>query len=152
MSEADSACELPAGPPTGAAGSRVLRFRRDFRWEGVPVAEYKQAGEHWRGVARMVLVGDAGERTTFHVRYFEVAPGGFTSLEEHAHEHAVVVLRGHGQVRLGDVVHDLGFGDTVYVAPREAHQFRNASATEPFGFLCVVDAQRDRPVVKPDNV
>ena len=38
------------------------------------------------------------------------------------------------------------FGDAVYVAPDEVHQFRNPSATEPFGFLCVVDAERDRPV------
>jgi ribulose-bisphosphate carboxylase large chain len=57
----------------------------------------------------------------------------------------VVVLRGRGQVQLGGAVHDLAFGDTVYVAPHEVHQFRNASA-EPFGFLCVVDAERDRPV------
>jgi hypothetical protein len=31
------------------------------------------------------------------------------------------------------------------VAPHEAHQFRNPSATAPFGFLCAVDAVRDRP-------
>jgi ribulose-bisphosphate carboxylase large chain len=95
-----------------------------------------------------VLVGKAGEGTAFHVRYFEIAPGGFSSLEEHGHEHAVVVLRGRGQVQLGEMVHDLGFGDTVYVAPHEVHQFRNPSPDEPFGFLCMVDAQRDRPVVK----
>jgi ribulose-bisphosphate carboxylase large chain len=122
---------------------------RPFTWQGVPVAEYKQAAEHWRGVARTVLVGEGGEGTSFHVRYFEIAPGGFSSLERHAHEHAVVVLRGRGQVRLGEVVHDLGFGDTVYVAPHEAHQFRNPSASEPFGFLCMVDAHRDRPMPVP---
>ena len=43
--------------------------------------------------------------------------------------------------------HEVGFGDTVYVAPHEVHQLRNASATEPFGFLCMVDAERDRPTV-----
>jgi ribulose-bisphosphate carboxylase large chain len=131
-----------------AAGSRVLRFRPDFQWQGIPVAPYKEAGDHWRGVRRTVLVGQAGERTAFQVRYFEIAPGGYSSLEEHEHEHAVVVLRGRGEVRLGEAVHDLGFGDTVYVAPREVHQFRNPSAAEPFGFLCVVDAERDRPRVK----
>jgi ribulose-bisphosphate carboxylase large chain len=109
------------------------------------VDEYKQAAEHWQGVARMVLVGGHGEKTRFQVRYFEIAPGGFSSLERHVHEHAVVVLRGRGQVRLGDAVHELNFGDTVYVAPNAPHQFRNPSAAEPFGFLCVVDAERDRP-------
>jgi quercetin dioxygenase-like cupin family protein len=63
----------------------------------------------------------------------------------------VVVLRGRGQVRLGGQSHEIGFGDTVYVAPREIHQFRNLSADEPFGFLCVVDAQRDQPVLRTEG-
>ena len=37
-------------------------------------------------------------------------------------------------------------GDTVYVGPHEVHQLHNPSATEPFGFLCLVDAERDAPV------
>jgi len=32
------------------------------------------------------------------------------------------------------------------VAPEEVHQLRNP-ADEPFGFLCIVDHERDRPVV-----
>jgi quercetin dioxygenase-like cupin family protein len=95
----------------------------------------------------MALVGEGGESTRFHVRYFEIAPGGFTSLERHQHEHVVVVLRGRGHVQLGGQVHVVGYGDTVYVAPQESHQFRNASADEPFGFLCIVDAERDGPVL-----
>jgi ribulose-bisphosphate carboxylase large chain len=98
----------------------------------------------------MPLVGGQGETTAFHVRYFEIAPGGFTSLEEHGHEHVVLVLRGRGQVRLGGAAAELSFGDLVYVAPRESHQFWNDSA-EPFGFLCIVDAVRDRPVVLQDD-
>jgi ribulose-bisphosphate carboxylase large chain len=148
MNKPTGSCELPAPSFASVSGSRVLRFQPDFHWQGVPVAEYKQAGDHWCGVKRSVLVGDAGEGTSFHLRYFEVAPGGFTSLEEHAHEHAVVVMRGQGQVQLGEAVYALNFGDMVYVAPREVHQFRNLSATQPFGFLCVVDARRDRPLVK----
>jgi quercetin dioxygenase-like cupin family protein len=50
-------------------------------------------------------------------------------------------------VQLGETVHELAAGDLVYVAPDEPHQFRNPSATEPLGFLCIVDAQRDRPVL-----
>jgi ribulose-bisphosphate carboxylase large chain len=37
------------------------------------------------------------------------------------------------------------YGDVAYVAPNEPHQFR-ARGDEPFGFFCVVDADRDRPV------
>lgn len=149
MHPVESSCEITARPTAPApAGSRVLRLGPDFRWQGVEVAEYKESAEHHRGVTRMALVGARGEAAAFHVRYFEIAPGGFSSLEHHRHEHAVVVLRGRGQVQLGDAVHELGFGDTVYVAPGEIHQFRNPHG-EPFGFLCVVDAQRDRPVILP---
>jgi quercetin dioxygenase-like cupin family protein len=146
MNETPSSCELAPEPVRPASGSRVLRFRPEFRWEGVPTAEYKQAADHWHGVTRVGLVGGGGEATRFHLRYFEIAPGGFSSHECHRHEHAVVILRGQGEVQLGEAVHTVGFGDTVYVAPNEAHQFRNVSATEPFGFLCVVDAERDAPV------
>jgi ribulose-bisphosphate carboxylase large chain len=129
-----------------APGSRVVRFGADFRWLGVPVADYKAPGDHWCGIRRSTLVGDQGEQTQFQLRYFEIAPGGFSSLEHHRHEHAVVVLRGRGEVRLGEDRFDLGFGDLVYVRPDEVHQFRNPHA-EPFGFLCIVDAQRDAPLI-----
>jgi quercetin dioxygenase-like cupin family protein len=129
-----------------SAGSRVMRFQPDFRWQGVPVAEYKEAAEHHCGVTRLTLVGASGEATAFQMRYFELAPGGFTSLEHHVHEHAVLVLRGRGEVQLGDTRHELGFGDMVYVAPNEVHQFRNTSVSEPLGIVCIVDTQRDRPV------
>ena len=50
-------------------------------WLGAPVTEYKEAASHHCGVARSVLVGEHGERTAFQVRYFEVQPGGFTTLD-----------------------------------------------------------------------
>lgn len=139
MNDSRSSCE-PGGR------SRVMRFQPGFRWEGISATEYKRGGDNWCGVRRTALAGGRGENTAFEVRYFEIEPDGFSSLEHHAHEHVVVVLRGRGQVRLGDEVHDIGFGDTVYVAPHTVHQFRNPSATEPLGFLCVVDSVRDRPV------
>jgi quercetin dioxygenase-like cupin family protein len=145
--EIGSSCEVSARPKVRVSGSRVLRFDGSFRWAGVEAAAYKEAGEHHRGVTRLQLAGGQGEGIAFHLRYFEIAPGGFSSLEKHEHEHVVTVLRGAGEVRLGDQVHPLGFGDTVYVAAGEVHQFRNPSEAEPFGFLCIVDAERDRPVV-----
>lgn len=115
--------------------SRVHRHDGSFGWSGVTATAYKP----W--ATRRVLA----ETTGFHVRYFEVEPGGATSLEQHRHEHCVVVLRGQGQAVLGQEVHELGFGDVVHVAPDDPHQFRNDGGPEPFGFLCVVDAERDRP-------
>jgi quercetin dioxygenase-like cupin family protein len=129
----------------------VLRFRpaaspaEAHTWQGVAVGDYKAPAAHHCGVLRSVLVGNCGEKTAFHVRYFEVGPGGLTTLERHAHEHVVLVLRGSGEVRLGEVVHTLGFGDAVHIAAHEVHQLRNPSGSEPFGFLCLVDAVRDAP-------
>jgi ribulose-bisphosphate carboxylase large chain len=142
MNPESSSREVAVPPASASEGSRVMRFQPDYRWQGVPVAQYKARADHWCGITRTVLIGERGESTRFHVRYFEIAPGGFSTLEKHAHEHAVLILRGRGQVQLGEQVYDLGFGDTVYVAPHDLHQFRNASESEPFGFLCIVDAQR----------
>ena len=95
------------------------------------------------GAARQLVeaAARAGE-----LRYFELAPGGYSSLERHKHPHAVVVLKGKGTVRLGESVEPVGAFDVVYVAPHEAHRF-SADSSEALGFLCIVDRERDRPVV-----
>jgi len=127
--------------------SKVLKAR-GYRWEGVPVREYKEGGDHFRGVIRQTLLGEGeGEESlAFITRYFEVEPGGYSSLERHRHPHSVVVVRGRGEVILGDEVHPLRPLDCVYVAPDEVHRFR-ATGEEPLGFLCVVDRDRDLPRV-----
>ena len=133
-------------------GLRVHRFipamapTEPNAWHGVAVEDYKAPAVHHCGVVRSVLAGVDGDRTAFQVRYFEISPGGFSSREYHRHEHVVVVMRGRGEVWLDGTWHAVGFGDTVYVAPHDVHQLRNTGA-EPFGFLCVVDAERDRPVI-----
>ena len=128
-----------------AARSRVVRFDgAAFAWPGVPRREYKRPDAPWAAVTRQTLVGGQGESCRFHLRYFEVAPGGHTTLERHRHEHAVVVLRGEGEVELPGGPQPLTFGDLVWVAPGEVHRFRNRGSG-PFGFLCAVDAERDRP-------
>jgi len=93
---------------------------------------------------RQVLIGLAGEQTDFHLRYFEIAPGGYTSFEKHEHAHVVIGVRGSGRVIAGDQVWDLNFLDIAYIAPDTPHQLVNRSP-EPFGFFCIVDAVRDRP-------
>ncbi len=123
--------------------SRVYAHRPDFTWEGVEVTRYKPQGDDWEGTVRQVIIGYR-EETKFHMRYFEIAPGGYSSLEKHEHSHAVTVIRGRGKVILGDKVMELKFLDTVYVSPHTPHQFIN-DGEEEFGFLCVVDAERDRP-------
>jgi len=78
------------------------------------------------------------------LRYFEIQPGGYTTLERHQHMHAVMILRGAGRALVGGTVHAVKPHDLVTVPPWTWHQFR-ASSDEKLGFLCLVDATRDRP-------
>jgi len=136
----------PAPPPIDGNHSKVIRHTGGFEWEQVPLEDYKATTELWKGITRRELIGKRGESTRFHVRYFELAPGGYSTLEKHEHEHAVMVVRGRGEVQLGCYVYQVGFGDVVYVGPDDPHQFRtHEDATEPFGFVCIVHAERDRP-------
>lgn len=135
-----------ASTPEELAGnvSKLFRHLGNFDWSHIEPSEYKTDDSSFRGVSRRVFVGERGESPLFHTRYFEVAEGGYTTLEQHLHEHVVIVMRGQGVALVGDRRVRLGFGDVLYVAPDEVHQLSN-SGSEPFGFLCIVNAQRDRP-------
>ena len=115
----------------------------EFHWQDVEVLAYKPSGAApFRDVTRQVLFEDPD--LACQLRYFEVAPGGHTTLERHAHVHAVMVVRGHGRVLIGTTIHELAQNDLIKVPPLTWHQFR-APDDEPLGFLCLVNAQRDRP-------
>ena len=131
--------------------SRVLSCAEGFSWRERTRTTYKEdAQSNWHGVTRTSLVGGSDEiPAPFHLRYFEVEAGGYSSREKHAHQHVVVVMRGKGSVVLGETEQPVSFGDVVYVAPWDVHQFRNPDGPEPLGFLCVVAAERDRPVPVP---
>ena len=137
----------PADPPRPSLPEpRRLAFRRDWNWEGRDSSPYKDAGDlTFRGVRRVELVGRFGERTRSDLRYFEVEPGGHTSLEKHVHTHVVIGARGEGVLLLGGRRMPLRHLDVACVGPMEAHQLRNETE-EPFGFFCVVDHDRDRPM------
>ncbi|MCC6868633.1 MAG: cupin domain-containing protein, partial [Burkholderiales bacterium] len=96
----------------------------------------------FRDVTRQVLF--AGDEIPAQLRYFEVAPGGFTTLERHEHVHNVMVIRGRGECRVGERTWPLAPYDLVRVPPMAWHQF-HAASDAPLGFLCLVPTQRDRP-------
>ena len=116
--------------------------------EGVALKAYKAEQATYKDVTRQTLLGEGSgeEALRFITRYFEVQPGGYSTLELHQHPHVVLILRGAGHVVLDDQTHGIGPHDCVYVAPGTKHQFR-ATGSEPLGFLCVVDRVRDRPQV-----
>lgn len=120
----------------------------NFEYPGVEVKEYKDRPGAFRAVTRRELFPEC--KSEFQTRYFEVASGGFTSHEQHEHEHCVVVVRGTGSVKLGDTWTQIQLGDAVHVPRCMPHQFRN-DGDEPFGFLCMVDRVRDRPILLDEN-
>ena len=58
----------------------------------------------------------------------------------------VIGARGTGRVRLGDESVTMTRDDVIYIEPLQAHQLCNDS-DEPFGFYCIVDHRRDRPML-----
>ncbi len=132
-----------------SASPLVRRHSGDFRWQDVDVLAYKQGpGVPFKDVTRQVLF-EGGELPA-QLRYFEVAPGGYTTLERHEHVHAVMVIRGKGQCLVGDEAHEIATHDLVNVPPMTWHQF-HAAKDEPLGFLCLVAADRDRPQLPPEH-
>jgi quercetin dioxygenase-like cupin family protein len=117
----------------------IHRYREQFDWEGVSASLYPP-GKQMKGVSVRWLIGPAEGAFHFALRYFEIEPGGWTSLDQHAHDHGVVILRGRGQVLLGEEDWQVGFGDVVYIPSHEVHQLKSIGE-EPLGFLCVIPSR-----------
>ncbi|HYB11182.1 MAG TPA: cupin domain-containing protein [Alphaproteobacteria bacterium] len=122
---------------------RIRDFLDGFRWDRVAHLPYKEEGSApFKDITRQVLFADP--RLHCELRYFEMAAGGYSTLERHAHMHGVMVLRGRGECLVGGEVRAVKPYDLVSIPPWTWHQFR-ASRREPLGFLCMVNAERDRP-------
>ena len=122
---------------------RVRGFQDGFRWQDVAHLPYKEEGSApFKAISRQVLFDDP--TLECELRYFEMAPSGYSTLERHQHAHAVMILRGAGRCLLGGTVREVKQFDLVTIPPGTWHQFR-ATDREPLGFLCMVNAERDRP-------
>src|SRR5436190_22023609 len=131
--------------PRGEEPTRVAHraATEGFGWKGVEERPYKDDERAlYKTITRRVLFSDP--EMSGDLRYFEVAPGGFSTLERHEHMHGVLILRGRGHCLVGDDVKTLDTHDLVTVPPMTWHQFR-ATTDEPLGFLCMVNAERDKP-------
>jgi ribulose-bisphosphate carboxylase large chain len=145
----DERLDTPAAPGSTArpaATQQHFAFRAGFEWDARPSSPYKAAGDlAFRDVRRVELVGKYGEGTRADLRYFEIAPGGYSSHEKHVHTHIIIGARGTGVLVLGARRMTINAMDVAYIEPLQAHQLRNETA-EPFGFFCIVDQERDRPM------
>jgi quercetin dioxygenase-like cupin family protein len=127
--------------------SGVRRFAPDasgdYGWADVARLRYKEEGSApFRDITRQVLFAQPDQDC--ELRYFEIAPGGYSTLERHQHTHAVLILRGRGTVRLGTDEQPIAERDLVSIDPLTWHQF-HAAEDCALGFLCLVSRTRDRP-------
>lgn len=120
-----------------------VRHFAAYRWDDVALLPYKEEGSApFKSITRQVLFQDAD--LACEMRYFEVGPGGHSTLERHQHVHGVMILRGAADVLVGQTIRRVAAFDLVHIPPMTWHQFRTIG-TEPMGFLCMVNAERDRP-------
>ena len=142
----------PAEREEPLAEPGFLPFRPEYEWDGRESTPYKTSAAAadadappFRGVRRVELVGRFGEPTRSDLRYFEVAAGGHTSRERHVHSHIIIGVRGEGRLVTGNREMVVKPNDVAYLPPLEPHQLRNETG-EPFGFFCIVEHRRDRPM------
>jgi len=129
--------------------SRVIKSK-NYEWESAERKVYKTDTDNFRDIHRYSLLGEAEKDLNFQTRYFEIQPGGYSSLEKHRHPHSVIIIRGKGSVILDNQITGIQLHDVVYISPDTIHQF-HADKNETLGFICVVDRYRDKPVIPDDE-
>jgi quercetin dioxygenase-like cupin family protein len=118
-------------------------FLEDYRWDAVPLLAYKEEGAApFKSITRQVLFQNP--ELACEMRYFEVAPGGYSTLERHRHTHGVMILRGAADVLVGREIRRVQTFDLVHIPAMTWHQFRTRGDA-PMGFLCMVNVERDKP-------
>ena len=137
------------GQPDEKLAGLFRAFLQDFRWEDVPFLPYKEEGSApFKAISRQVLFQDP--ELSCELRYFEVAPGGYSTLERHQHSHGVMILRGEADVLVGREVRSVKAFDLVRIPPMTWHRFRTRGDA-PMGFLCMVNVERDRPQLPTED-
>jgi mannose-6-phosphate isomerase-like protein (cupin superfamily) len=129
--------------------SKVIKADQ-YNWQDVEKKIYKTDTQNFKDIHRFSLLGDDIPELNFQTRYFEIQPGGYSSLEKHHHPHSVIIIRGSGSLVLGNEIFDLNMHDVVYISPETIHQF-HADKKVPLGFICIVDRYRDRPSIPTDE-
>ena len=95
-----------------------------------------------QGARMRMLVGpDQGARN-FHMRHFEVRPGGFTPHHKHDFEHEILILKGVGTLKSEQGDRAFQPGDVVWIPANEMHQFQN-TGDQPVEFICLIPAPQD---------
>lgn len=89
-----------------------------------------------------VLVGPDDGAPNFALRKFSMGEGGGMPLHTNRVKHEQYVLAGRARIRIGDDVHEVAPGHTLYIPAGVPHSYDVVEA--PFEFLCVVPNGEDR--------
>ena len=130
--------------------SKVIKSS-GYSWENIEKKEYKTDTQNFKDIHRYTLLKNESPGLNAETRYFEIQPGGYSSLEQHQHTHSVIIIRGSGSVILDNDLQRIHEHDVVYISPETIHQF-HADNGQTLGFICVVDNDRDRPKIPADDV
>jgi len=91
------------------------------------------------GATMRMLVGPQDGAGNFHMRHFEVKPGGYTPHHSHDYEHEILVLAGSGTAKSEQGDRPFKAGDVIFVPANEKHQFINAGE-DTLKFICLIPA------------
>ena len=89
-----------------------------------------------------MLVGPGDAAPNFHMRHFEMAPGGHSPHHCHDYEHEILILSGSGVAKSEQGDRPFKAGDVIFVPANEKHQFVN-NTDEPCTFICLIPAPED---------
>jgi quercetin dioxygenase-like cupin family protein len=108
---------------------KIIRFQEE---------EYKVFNDSKaKGAKGRVLIGQGDGASHFVMRFFELAPEGYTPLHRHDWEHEIFIHRGQGAAwRNGEWV-PVEAGMAVFVPGGEEHQIRN-TGSESLLFVCLI--------------
>ena len=85
---------------------------------------------------RWLITKEMGAKN-FAMRLFEMDVGGYSPYHQHAWEHEVFILKGHGIVIGGDEEQPFSEGDVIFIPKGEQHQLKNIG-DQPVHFLCLI--------------
>jgi mannose-6-phosphate isomerase-like protein (cupin superfamily) len=132
--------------PPAAVLDTLLEARRTITLDELIASAPLADGEEFRAVE---IGRDA------HVSQQVVAIRTGETLHRHdRHDLLVVILRGHGRMRLGDDTREVGEGSILYVPRGSVHAFTNGSAEPAYAFTVYAppfDGKDRAPVDEPSN-
>lgn len=89
-----------------------------------------------------VLVGPSEGAPNFVLRRFIMQQGGGMPLHTNDVEHEQYVLTGRARIRIGETVHEVAAGHTLYIPAGAPHSYDVVDG--PFEFLCIVPNRPDQ--------